>query len=433
MKTYYIESLGCPRNLVDSEVFASIFQRAGYQPCDQPEDVDIVLVNTCSFIADALLEMDAVLDDMGYLKQDGRIDKLLVTGCITNHNFEDIPQMYPFVDGWIPLKDFATLENWLELEHAPSHRRKAVEVAYHRYLRISDGCNNHCAYCAIPSIRGPQVSVPIEELVAEAEYLAADEYYPPRELILVSEDTCNYGLDLYGRQALPELIERLHALPAYDWIRLMYLHPDHFDPRWLELWERFPKLMPYFEIPIQHCQDRLLQAMNRKKGGAELEELFQTIRSKLPQAVFRTSLIAGLPGETPADASALKKFIQRVEFTWLGVFAYSREKGTPAARMDKQVPEATAERRQDKLLDIQSDITKDHLDGYVGQDMAVLIEQPARVDAPDVFAGRTWFQAPEIDGITYVHGSGIRPGFFVLARVVDAIGTDLFCEMLPSD
>jgi ribosomal protein S12 methylthiotransferase len=433
VKSYYIESLGCPKNLVDSEVFASVLQSAGYEPYDSPQGVDLVLVNTCAFIKEALAELDDVLTELEDLKSDGAFSTLVVTGCVTKRGFGEASEAYPFVDAWIPLKDFSALAKWLGSKQRDSFARDRVEISYHRYLRISDGCDNHCSYCTIPSIRGSQASVPVETLVKEAELLARDQVYPPHELVLIAQDTCNYGLDLYSRKALPELIEKLHAIPSYQWIRLMYMHPDHFEPEWLGLWERFPKLLPYFEIPIQHSEDRILRAMNRRKGRAELATLFDSIRTRLPQAVFRTSLITGFPGEKHHDVKALQEFIRETGFTWLGVFAYSREEGTPAAGFEEQVTSATAHQRRDGIMDLQAELTTAHLEKYIGSTLQIILEYQDDYHEEEVFVGRAWFQAPDIDGVCHVHGTGLAPGMMVSAEVVDVIGSDLFCELTTSN
>ena len=229
MTSFYLESLGCAKNLVDSEAFAAILLRAGLEASETPEEADLVLVNTCSFLVDSLRELDEVLAELAFLKQDGCIEKLVVTGCVMNRGLEEFRGLYPEVDAWIGLKDFAALERWLGLESIGKYPRQPIQSGFHRYLRISDGCSNNCSYCAIPSIRGKMCSVPLEDLVREAEELARIEDSPPLELVLIAQDTANYGMDLYGRQALPELLERLQAIPQYQWIRVMYMHPDHFD------------------------------------------------------------------------------------------------------------------------------------------------------------------------------------------------------------
>ncbi len=430
MNSFYLESLGCAKNLVDSERCASILQRAGLEAAEDPEEADLVLVNTCSFLVDSLRALDLVLSDLAQLKREERIQKLVVTGCVMNRGQKEFRELYPEVDAWIGLKDFASLEAWLGLAPQANHERMRIEHAFHRYLRISDGCANNCSYCTIPSIRGPLRSVEMYELVREAEILARDEDFPPRELVVIAQDTANYGLDIYGRKALPELLERLHAIPQYEWIRVLYVHPDHFALEWLELWKRFPKLLPYFEIPIQHSEDHLLTAMNRQKGRLELEKMFNAILREIPGAVLRTTLISGFPGEKKEDALALQDFVGRVPFLHLGVFNYSQEEGTPAAEMIGQVSAKTSTRRRYSLLDLQNERTARMLESYVGKRIDVLIEDLASDDGDDGYLGRAWFQAPEIDGLTYVQGQDLEAGRIYQVRIDDVIGVDLFGEVV---
>jgi ribosomal protein S12 methylthiotransferase len=430
MKTYYIESLGCAKNLVDSEICASIMHRAGLDAVEVPEDADLVLVNTCAFLVESLKELDLVLADLAALKNARQIEKLVVTGCVMNRAQEEFRDIYPEVDEWFGLKDFSALENWLGLEQATEHERSPITQTYHRYLRISDGCSNHCSYCTIPSIRGDMRSIPMEDLVREAEALAADEDNPAIELVVIAQDTANYGMDIYGSQALPELLEKLHAIPQFRWIRVMYMQPDHFKLEWLALWKKLPKLLPYFEIPIQHSEDAILKAMNRKAGRKQLEALFTTIRKEIPNAVLRTTLISGLPGETRADALAMQDFIKRYPFLHLGVFLFSPEEGTPALDMPNQVPVRTAERRRDRMLTIQNTSVRELLEQYVGKNIDVLIEDRASEDEDDVYVGRAWFQAPEIDGFTFVQGKDLQLGTIYKVLITDTIDVDLFGDAI---
>ena len=432
MTSFYLESLGCAKNLVDSEAFAAILLRAGLEASETPEEADLVLVNTCSFLVDSLRELDEVLAELAFLKQDGCIEKLVVTGCVMNRGLEEFRGLYPEVDAWIGLKDFAALERWLGLESIGKYPRQPIQSGFHRYLRISDGCSNNCSYCAIPSIRGKMCSVPLEDLVREAEELARIEDSPPLELVLIAQDTANYGMDLYGRQALPELLERLQAIPQYQWIRVMYMHPDHFDSGWLPLWKRLPKLLPYFEIPVQHSEDHILRAMNRRRGRADLEYLFGSILERVPDAVLRTTLISGFPGETRTDALALKSFVAHIPFLHLGVFNYSPEEGTPAAKLTGQVPPTTAERRREKLLSLQNCRATKMLEKYVGQTVSVLVEEESGGEDEDLYSGRAWFQAPEVDGLTFVHGKDLVPGRIYQVEITDVIDVDLFGEALQA-
>ncbi|MCB5246610.1 MAG: 30S ribosomal protein S12 methylthiotransferase RimO [Candidatus Cloacimonetes bacterium] len=433
MNSYYLESLGCAKNLVDSEIFAAILQRAGLAGVEYPEEADLVLVNTCSFLEDSLRELDLVLSELALLKQEGQFERLWVTGCVMNRGLDEFKELFPEVDAWIGLKDFAALERRLGLEHSSDQTRFPIQGGFHRYLRISDGCLNNCSYCAIPSIRGAMRSVPIEALISEAEALATagdDEFL---ELVVIAQDTANYGLDIYGRKALPELLERLAALPRYRWIRVMYMHPDHFEAGWLELWKAHPKLLPYFEIPIQHSEDRVLKAMNRHKGRRELEELFAAILKEIPHAVLRTTVISGFPGETRAEALALRDFVARIPFLHLGVFSYSRETGTPAYDLPDQVPARTAERRRNALLAFQAQRRELMLEDLVGKSLEVLVEETEDEEEGNSWIGRAWFQAPEIDGVTFIEGPGLQAGQILRADVTNAVDADLFATVYPQE
>jgi len=428
MKKYYIESLGCPKNLVDSEVFAGILCRSGYAPTPDMYQANLVLVNTCAFLQSALAEFDEVLTEFAEMKQTAQIDKLIVTGCVMNRALEDFIDLFPEVDAWIGLKDFAAFEQFLGKEpNTDSLARKSLDRVPYAYLRISDGCNNYCSYCTIPSIRGDLNSVPIETLVREAEALAKRG---AKELVLVAQDSCLYGSDLYGRKALPELIEALMEVKGIKWFRLLYLHPDHYEMEWLELFKKHPRLLPYFEIPIQHSEDRILKAMNRVKGRKELLELFRQIKQEVPEAVFRTTLITGFPGETPAEHKALLSFLDEVYFLHLGVFIYSAEPGTPAYDMPRKVGEKTAEKRLVELLDRHRELASEDIAQHVGSTMDVLIENEMELDDPAVkgplYLGRAWFQAPEIDGMIVISKGRAIPGQFARVRIDDAIDVDLF-------
>ncbi len=433
MSKYYIESLGCAKNLVDSEVFAGILQRAGLEGVQYPEEADLVLVNTCSFLEDSLRELDLVLSELAALKQEGQFHRLLVTGCLMNRGLDDFKNLFPEVDAWIGLKDFATLERWLGLEPDLNRPRIPIQSGFHRYLRISDGCSNNCSYCSIPSIRGQMRSVPIEALVREAEALSSEGEERFRELVVIAQDTANYGLDIYGRKALPELLERLAALPQYRWIRVMYMHPDHFETAWLELWKKHPNLLPYFEIPIQHSEDRILKAMNRKKGRRELEALFTTILNEIPNAVLRSTVISGFPGETRAEALALKDFVAKIPFLHLGVFAYSRESGTPAYDLADQVPSRTADRRCNALLDTHKALRAQLLDGLVGKSVDLLVEDRDDEEEDNLWVGRAWFQAPEVDGLTFIEGKSLRPGQILRGDVSDVVDADVFVNVFNEE
>ena len=425
-KTYYIESLGCAKNMVDSEAFAFLLEKHGYKWIAAANEADLVLVNTCSFLKDSL-------DELRFELQEFCADKysqLWVTGCVMKRGLEQFQQEFAEVDQWIGLKDFATFEKLLtgaasDAKH-PYLERVPVQPGFHAYLRISDGCNNNCSYCTIPSIRGPLKSVPIEDLVAEAQSLASDPGRQAQELVIIAQDTCSYGLDLYGEKALPRLLTALHEIPEFKWIRVMYMHPDHFDLSWLQLWKSLPKLLPFFEIPIQHCNDQILTSMGRKKGEEELETLFATIRSQVPRAVLRTTLMVGYPGETDAIFDSLLDFVERVKFDQMGAFRYSQESGTPAAKLPDQVSRAIKQARYSALTSLQEEISERRLQRYVGSFLDILVEDEGEIMGEYDAHGRAWFQAPDLETKTYLPGLLSSSGSFTRLLIYDCDPISLY-------
>ncbi|MFA5510586.1 MAG: 30S ribosomal protein S12 methylthiotransferase RimO [Candidatus Cloacimonadaceae bacterium] len=436
---YFLESLGCAKNLVDSEVFAQILESAGYQRTDLILEADLVLVNTCAFLEDALAEADAVLTTISEFLVGEKPRLLWVTGCLMNRVYEEFKGLFSEVDGWIGLKDFEgfrqlvaqTVANMPPAAAQSFHPRSRLTGTGFAYLRISDGCSNNCSYCTIPSIRGAHESVPIETLVEEARALAQDPQRKLKELILIAQDTALYGMDLYGRQALPELIEALHDIEEIQWIRVLYMHPDHFNLEWLQLWKRLPKLLPYFEIPIQHSVERILKAMGRKRAGDQLKEMFAHIKQELPTAILRTTLITGFPGETDEDFQELYAFVKEVGFNFLGVFEYSPEEGTPAYHMPDHVPDEIVVKRSSILINTHADQRTAFLERFVDQTLPVLIEEYDEEN--DGYLGRTWFFAPDIDGIVFVDAQDVEEGSIVNALITDADDTNLYAEYLETE
>jgi len=426
MKTYDIISLGCPKNLVDSEVFAHLLEQAGYEE-SQTEFTELVLINTCAFLQSALKEFDEILASVAETKAKGLVGKIIVSGCVMNRAVEDFRDIYPEVDLWLPLKDFSAFAKYLGIPATDKVSRTELEPAPYTYLRISDGCNNRCSYCAIPSIRGCLKSQKIEDLVAEAKAL---EQRGVKELVLIAQDTCSYGLDIYGKKMLPALIAALIKECNYQWYRIMYMHPDNFELEWLELYRTYPKLLPYFEIPVQHFSEPILQAMNRKTNGKKLIDLFASIRKELPQAVFRTTLICGFPGESPKDFSVLKQGLIDVKPIYGGAFAFSSEPGTPAHNMAKSPTPQTAKKRSREIEHLFMTLSEAQLQSYVGKQLMVLVEDDSE-DGETV--GRAWFQAPEIDGYVITNGDNLTLGDMILVEIEDAIGNDLYGSVVTKN
>jgi ribosomal protein S12 methylthiotransferase len=429
---YIILSLGCAKNLVDSERFVAILKNYGFKEAETFDEADIVLVNSCAFLHDALLELSDTLSEILW-EIDGIPTKLVVTGCVMNRGLQTFQEKFPWVDCWIPLKDFTAFERYLKESVLPPDadltrkrllQRTPLEQEQHVYLRIADGCENYCTYCLIPSIRGKLVSVPIEELVKEAKSLSRRG----KELVLIAQDSCMYGTDIYGHKALPELIEALHEIKGFEWIRLMYLHPDHFELDWLPLWKKYPKLLPYFEIPIQHVSDRIIHAMNRKKGYAELKALFESIKTEIPQAVFRTTLMVGYPGETRADLDLIDKFLSEVDILHVGVFGYSPEQeGSQWHYPD----DWDWDRTRQLELELTQKIQKQKLakmERLVGTShRAMVVDYDFELEA---LCARLWFQAPEIDGLVYFEDDSDSKEIMVEIQIFDVLDDEIWGELI---
>ncbi|MFO7660179.1 MAG: MiaB/RimO family radical SAM methylthiotransferase [Candidatus Cloacimonadaceae bacterium] len=344
MKTKFgIISLGCPKNLVDSETFCDIAIRHGYELSDDFDGLDFMLVNTCSFIHDAIVEMRRVLDSCLELKKGNKIKRIYVTGCIMKRFLKRMQSIYTEIDAWIEIKDYAAFEKLLSVTRLSSYQRYHLADGPYSYLKISDGCNNRCSYCTIPSIRGKLKSSSMEDLIREATYLANTG---ARELIVIAQDTTAYGKDLYERRMLSELLKRLHDVPGFHWIRLMYLHPGHVDKKLVKTIAGLPKVVHAFEMPLQHSNDRILADMNRNYTKADIISVYNMFKAEMPDSVFRTTFITGFPGESRKDFNELMQFIQDYPFLRMGAFAYSREPQTPAFDFSGQVTERAAVKRK---------------------------------------------------------------------------------------
>jgi ribosomal protein S12 methylthiotransferase len=418
---YYLISLGCPKNLVDSERFSAIIEAGGYELTTDPVEADTIIINTCGFIQDAKVEaVDTILEAAEY-KKDGA--NLIVTGCLVRRYFEDIQKSIPEIDHLVDLQDF---DKFAQIFTIPtvSKKRKLMTAGHYAYLRITDGCNNLCSYCAIPSIRGSLCSKPIEELLQEAEELAAGGV---KELIIIGQDIAQYGVDLYGEQKLAKLLKQIHKIEALKWIKLLYLHPAHITTELLDTISTLPKICRYFDIPIQHINDDILHSMNRHISKAETIALLDDIRSKFPEAVIRTTIITGYPGETKEHFEELKEFIIEQKFERLGVFVYSPEEDTTAYGLKKRVPSKLALARKDELMSIQQQISIAFLENFIGSYLPVIID--AESDSDDFhYIGRTYFDAPEIDGIVYLTGNDLGPGDIVKTNITDSTEYDLIGE-----
>jgi|SRR5690554_460673 len=424
-KRYYLESLGCPRNLVDSEQFAGILHQKGYLQSDTPENVDLILVNTCGFIRDAKEESIERIFELAKLKEDNPDCKLLATGCLVKRYLSELQNTMPEVDHFVDLKDFAGLADFLSLSSYRLERQRLLPLPY-AYQRISDGCNNLCSYCAIPSIRGPVRSEPLPSIIAEAEKLAESGV---RELIITAMDITQYGIDLDSGQGLIKLLNCLVELDRFAWIRLLYLHPANITDELLYLIKDNPIICPYLDLPLQHINDEILTLMNRHITRRETEKLLDRIRKLIPDIALRTTIITGFPGEKEGHFRELYSFLQEQRFNRLGVFQYSREEGTEAGRMPDQVHHKTAVRRKRELTELHDSISEELLKNLVGQTIEVIIDGISE-DNNFLYEGRTRYDAPEIDGLVFIRSGRAEPGDLVKVRIRESLVHDLIGEIV---
>ncbi len=439
MPDFTIISLGCPKNMVDSENLVGRLVGAGYEFHERSDACDFILVNTCGFLQAARDEAREILDELVALKNEGQIRRIFVTGCMVNFEKERTAAEYPDVDAWIGVYDepriveivgsffpqpsetpdrfYLTPRDKMVLDDANRHLLLPQHVAY---LKIADGCDRHCTYCAIPAIRGRFVSKPKEIVLEEARQLLDAG---TKELVLIAQETTFWGTDLYGKPELASLLHSLRDLPGDFWIRLMYSYPLHFGDDLIALFaEKNGKILPYIDLPLQHASDFILKRMNRQVDKADTETLLEKLRTRIDDLVLRTSLIAGFPGETDAMFQELLAFVHRWGFQRGGVFAFSAEPGTAATKFDDPVPPETVQKRYEHLLRTMGDIT-DHWDaGRIGKRCDVLIDQPiytAKGNAMSgVFWGRSYAEAPEIDPQVVVNGQNLSVGDKVPCEIV---------------
>ena len=439
MKILFV-SLGCDKNLVDSERMLGMLSEKGFTFTDDENQADIVVVNTCCFIGDAKEESINTLLQMSRLKEEGRIQVLIAAGCLAQRYREEIQKEIPQVDaviGTMAIADIADAvekalggkaRNYYEDINArpvAEGKRVVTTGGHFAYLKIAEGCDKHCTYCIIPKVRGSYRSIPMESLLKEAEHLAEEGV---KELILVAQETTLYGVDLYGKKTLPTLLERLAEIDGISWIRLLYCYPEEITDELVQVIATQPKVCHYLDIPIQHASDSILRRMGRKTNKKELEGQIKKLRERIPDICLRTTLISGFPGETQEDFEELYRFVNEMEFDRLGVFAYSQEEDTPAAVMPDQVEESVKEARRDELMELQQEIAFEKAEDMVGRILTVMIE--GKVADEDVYVGRTYKDAPGVDGYLFVNTSAsLMTGDFVKVQVTGSNEYDLIGEI----
>ena len=428
----HLASLGCAKNLVDSERILARLASAGAVVGAGAEEADIIIVNTCGFIAPAKTESIETILELAEHKKRGRCRLLLVMGCLAQRYGAELRERMPEVDGVFGLGGDEAIAKACGLSKAKAgsadHGRLLLTPKHSAYLRIADGCDNRCAYCTIPLIRGPFRSRPITEVLGEAEQLAD---LGVRELNLIGQDTTMYGTDLYGRPQIAELLARVSKVPGVKWVRLLYTHPAHFSDALIDSLAGIPKVCPYVDLPLQHLDDAILKRMGRRVTQAQCLDLIERIRERIPGVAIRTTFIVGFPGETPAQFNELLRLVREIRFDHLGAFAYSREEDTAAARMRGQVSERAKAVRLGKLMRAQQEIVFAKNRSMIGETVQVMIDQ-RDANGKDVWFGRTRTQAPDVDNVTVVTGRGLRPGRFVKARIVGTRGYDLLARKEPT-
>jgi ribosomal protein S12 methylthiotransferase len=444
-KTFAFVTLGCPKNLVDSERMLGKLAQDGYSLTPDADGADVVVVNTCGFIEPARQESLGVIREMLDLKRQGRVGAVVVAGCLAERKGDDLLKEVPEVDHIVgvfgreeitQVVDRSLLKNRRDEQRSlfrPAPVRAQVDTERLRitprhfaYLKISEGCDRLCTFCAIPGMRGKHVTKPIEEVLREARELAADGV---RELIVVAQDTTYYGLDLYGKVRLAELLRELDKIDGLEWIRILYAYPIHFTDELIEVMATAKKLVPYLDMPLQHINDPMLRRMSRRVDRPTTENLLGRLRKAIPNLTLRTTFIVGFPGETEAEFAELREFMKATKFERVGVFPYSLEPGTPAARLPDHVPEELKAARRDELMEIQQEIAFAHAQSQIGKELEVIVDGPDP-EAPNCVLARGHADAPEIDCTVRLKGKALRPGDLVRARITGADGYDLLARSI---
>jgi ribosomal protein S12 methylthiotransferase len=431
-------SLGCAKNTVDSERMLGLLAQDGYALVSEPEDSDVVIVNTCGFIEASRQESLSVIREMLDLKKQGRVRAVVVAGCLAERKREDLLNEVPEVDQLVGVfgreEIVAACDQALGAQHeqrsifrpAPvkalnDQARLRITPRHFAYLKISEGCDRLCTFCAIPGMRGKHVTKPIEMVLAEARELAEDGV---RELNIVAQDTTYYGLDLYGEVRLAQLLRELDRLEAFDWIRVLYAYPIFFTDELIETLASARKIVPYIDMPLQHINDKVLRRMQRRVNRQEIESLLSQLRDRIPNLAMRTTFIVGFPGETEEQFTELCDFVRNARFERLGAFTYSFEESTPSARLEGHLDEAIKQERRGQLMEIQQSIAFDYAQSQVGKELDVLLDGPD-AEVPGMLAGRTYADAPEIDCLVRVKGNNLKPGDLVRTKITGTDGYDL--------
>ncbi len=435
MKVGFI-SLGCNKNLVDTEKTIALFKNHQYEIVNSAKQAEIIVINTCGFIESAKQEaINTILEMAEYKNQNCKY--LIAMGCLVERYKEELEKEIPEVDLYIKYSEYDKLWNKIEelIENEGTEREESFDELTDRvittgenyaYLKIADGCSNYCTYCAIPKIRGPLKSRKIESIIQEAKDLAQKGY---KEIILTAQDTTKYGIDNYGKPRLAELLEELCKIPEIKWIRFLYAYPETITEELIETIKKYPQICPYFDIPIQHISDTVLKRMNRHSNGKTIRSLITKLRKELPNCILRTTVMVGFPEETEEEFQELYDFLKEARFDKLGAFAYSKEEGTPAEKMPNQVHSQTKKSRYHKIMSLQQEISEENLKQKVGKSYEVMIEGMTKNGK--YYVGRSYMDTPEIDGVIYIPNTKrLQTGEFVTCKITDIKEYDLIGEIL---
>lgn len=435
MKVGFV-SLGCSKNLIDTEMAIGLFKRNNFEIVNDVEKAEIIIVNTCGFIESAKQEAINTILEMAEHKENGTCKYLVVMGCLVQRYKKELQKALPEVDLFIEINDYTnywdkilelldekekpdTINNLCYMDRVISTGNKTA------YLKIAEGCSNRCTYCAIPYIRGPYVSRPMEEVLEEAKKLAVAGI---KELIVIAQDTTRYGEDLYGESKLSDLLNELCKIDGFEWIRFLYAYPESITDELIQTVKNNPKICNYFDIPIQHISDSVLRRMNRRTTGKQIEELINKIKKQIPNVILRTSLIVGFPGETEEDFNKLYEFVKKGYFDKLGVFTYSKEDGTPAARLKEQIHPATKKKRYNLIMSVAKDISAEKLKSYIGKEYKVLVEDTTFDHKFCV--GRSYMDIPDTDGMVIIKNCDTKlVGEFVNCKVTAVNNYDLIAKI----
>ena len=434
-------SLGCDKNLVDSDVMLGFLDAKGYQIVDDETQADIIVINTCCFVHDAKEESIQTILEMAEYKTEGRLKALIVTGCLAQRYRQEIIDEIPEVDAVLGTTAYDKIveaveealagAGHVELENVNAlplvdTKRLVTTGGHYAYMKIAEGCDKHCTYCIIPKLRGNYRSVPMERLIQEAKDLAEQGV---KELILVAQETTLYGKDIYGEKSLHKLLRELCKVDGIRWIRILYCYPEEIDDNLIQVMKEEKKLCHYLDLPIQHANDEILKRMGRRTSKAQLEEIIGKLKREIPDITLRTTLITGFPGETEEQHEELKAFVDEMEFDRLGVFTYSPEEDTPAAEMPDQIPEEVKEDRQAEIMELQQEIAFAQAEDMIGEEVLVMIE--GKVADENAYVGRTYKDAPGVDGLIFINtDEELMSGDFARVKVTGAVEYDLIGELL---